>query len=86
MGAFRGYVAGILDPDDIIADFDLQGEELTMGTALKSNIDAEVGSLAKISYVLKVEAVAFLLDKDNGLYHSAPGVINKTKVKADLGW
>jgi hypothetical protein len=87
MGAFRGYVAGIVTPAEIIADFDLQGEELTMGTALKDNIDAEVGALAKIIYVLKVEGVAFLLDQPNDtIYHTAPGVVDKTRVKTDLGW
>jgi hypothetical protein len=86
MGAFRGYVSGIVTASEITTAYDLQGDELSQATSLKNNIDAAGSALNKISYVLQTEAVAFLIeDGSDTMYHTA-GAVNKTRVKADLGW
>ena len=84
MAAERLYALGVWTGAEIVAEFDLQGDELTQAGQLKAQIDAQVGAEAKALYILRVESVCMCLeDHDDTLYHTG-GVVDKAQVYEDL--
>ena len=84
MGVQRLYALGELTGAQIVAEFDLQGDEATQAAQLKTQIDAQVGVQDKALYILRVESVFMCLeDKDDTFYHDA-GVVDKAAVYAAL--
>ena len=85
-GLMRLYAAGAVTGAEVKQDWDLQGAELVQADLIATAIDATGGALNKLILAMKLEAIAYLLEDDNDtVYHSAPGVINKARVAADLG-
>lgn len=85
-GGMRGYVSGVISASEIVQDWDLQGAELTQAVAIRNEIDARPSASAKVLYVLRCEAVAFLLENsDDTIYHTDPLTIDKARVAVDLG-
>lgn len=86
IGCYRLYVSGIITRTEIANAWDLQGNETTQATSIANAVDAEVGVASKIAYVLRVEAVSFLIEYDaDMIYHNPDGTVNKSKVATDLG-
>ena len=84
MGAERLYALGEVAGAEIVAEFDLQGDELAQAVQLKAQIDAQTGASDKAIYILRVESVFMCIeDKDDTLYHSA-GIVDKGRVYEDL--
>jgi len=85
IGAERLYALGEWTAAQLVAEFDLQGDELTQANQLKTKIDGETGAANKTLYILRVESVLMCLeDGSDRLYHDAAAVVNKTKVYEDL--
>lgn len=85
MGAERLYAFGEWTRAEIAAEFDLQGDEATQGSALADNIDAVPQADAKALYILRVESVCMCLeDSDDRLYHYQDGAVDKAKVLEDI--
>jgi len=85
MGAERLYAFGEWTGAQIVTEFDLQGDELTQATQIKTNIDAASNATNKTLYILRVESVLMCLeDGDDRLYHNTDGSVNKAKVYEDL--
>lgn len=85
-GGLRLYAMGVITAPELIAEWDLQGDELTQANTLKAAIDAASTVVDKLVIVMRVEAIAGLLEDDEDtLYHtSLHGPVNKTKAIADL--
>jgi hypothetical protein len=85
IACYRGYAAGTITAAEIQIEFQFEGDELTQAIALKNNIDALSTKVDKIEYLLKVEAVAHLiLRNDVQLYHTDDHAIDKARVINDL--
>jgi hypothetical protein len=85
IAAQRLYAFGEWTGAEIATEFDLQGNEATQATTIKNNIDAQTGASNKALYILRVESVAMCIeDNDDGLYHDAQGMVDKTKVAEDI--
>jgi methylthioribose-1-phosphate isomerase len=81
---FRLYALGLRTRLEVATAWDLQGAELTQADLLADEIDAIGGNDAKLAYVLRVDAVAMLLDSNDPTYVTGT-TINKTLVQTDLG-
>ena len=80
----RLYAAGLVTKEEVVADWDLQGEELTQASALAGVIDGKVGA-AKMLYALTVDAVCLLLERDDDrVIHNSDGTVNRDKIKTLL--
>ena len=85
MACERLYALGEWTGAEIVAEFGIEGDELTQAQQLKAQIDAAVGASNKTLYILRAESVFMCIeDGDDGLYHNQDGTINKSKVAEDL--
>ena len=86
IGGFRLYAdGGLVSRVEIASNWDLQGDEATQGSALADNVDAATGLTDKLNYILRVEAIAMLVeDREDTIYHVA-GAVDKAKVILHLG-
>ena len=85
MAAERLYALGEWTGAELAAEFDFQGDELTQAIQLKDQIDAQTGAANKTLYILRVESVIMCLeDRDDRLYHSTDGTVDRSKVYEDL--
>jgi hypothetical protein len=80
----RFYAHGLRTRVEVAAAWDLQGDEATQANLLADEIDNRGGISAKIAYVMRVDAVASLLDSRDPEYVTGT-TIDKAKVRADLG-
>lgn len=82
----RLYALGLVTAQEIVQDWDLQGAELTQAQTLRAQIDGITGATAKMAYVLRVEAIATIIEiTDDSIYHNADHTINKARVVQHLG-
>ncbi len=87
LGCFRLYAHGILTRVEISAEFDLQGSEATQAGLMADTVDAKTELASKIAQVLRLEAIMSLVEsKDDTIYHSEDGSVNKAKVQTDGGF
>ena len=86
-GWLRLYAEGLRTRGEVATAWDLQGDELSQANALADNSDAEKTAVSKMRYVLLVDGIAMMLDGWDSEYviSGDPPVIDKAKVKADLG-
>jgi len=85
IGLERLYALGEWSRVQIAAEFDLQGDEATQGSALADNIDAQTGASNKALYILRVESVCMCVeDGEDTLYHNPDGTIDKALVYEDI--
>jgi hypothetical protein len=80
----RLYADGTASRNEVATAWDLVGDEITQANQLADEIDALVGGVEKLRYVLIIDAIAMLLDSRDARY-VAGTVIDKVKVKSDMG-
>ena len=83
------YALGLATKPEIVARFDLQGDEATQGNQLATAIDGEGNAAAKHRFAHRSDAIFMLLDNTDSRYADLTDpenpVIDKVKIQADLG-
>ena len=80
---YRLIAEGIRTPAEVVAEFNLVGQEITDASAVLSVLDAQSNALNKVLYILKMDAVFISVESGDSRYWT-DGVANKSAVKADL--
>ena len=78
------YAIGKRTRAELKTKWDLIDAEATQADLIADEIDAKATVESKHRYVDQVDAVSLLLDMQAPEYVTAPGVIDKVKVQADL--
>lgn len=85
IGGMRLYADGLVSRPEIVANWDLVGDEATQSSALADAIDVQAGITDKLNYILRFEAIAMLIeDGEDTIYHTA-GAVDKAKVILHAG-
>lgn len=86
---FRGclvlYTLGVMTRQEIVAEWDLQGDEITQAGEVADAIDAAQSADAKHNLVERFDSVALLLDIGSPRYLTGT-TINKVAVRSDAGF
>ena len=80
---YRLVAEGIRTPAEVVAEFNLVGQEVTDASAVLSVLDAQSNALNKVLYILKMDAVFISVESGDSRYWTG-GVANKSVIKADL--
>jgi len=88
-GVLRLFAGGVKTLAEIKAAaqsmWNLTGDELSQAQELADNVSSKSSGIAKVSYILRIEAIAMLLESGSGdtLYYSS-GDVDKSVVKTDM--
>lgn len=78
------YATGDMVAGEVVAGYNLVGDEITQANALRGVIDSKSTLAAKMIYLQKVFAVFYRLEDANDTAFHTSGVVNKSKVKSVL--
>jgi hypothetical protein len=85
VGVLRHYAEALIVRADVVAEFQLEGDEASQAGLLADKIDDLVGLSAKLVYVQRVEAIAYLISNHEDVLYHTGGSVNKTLVYTRLG-
>ena len=81
---YRLVAEGIRTGAEVVAEFNLIGQEIIDANAVLSELNSQSTVLKKIQYVLKMDAVFISIEAGDSRYWT-DDIANKSIIKADLG-
>ena len=81
---YRLLAEDIRTGGEVVAEFNLVGQEITDANAVLAELDSQSNVTDKMRYILKIDAVFISVEARDSRYWT-DGVANKSVIKADLG-
>ena len=81
---YRLVTEGIRTGAEVVAEFNLVGQEVTDASAILTELNLQSNTLGKVVYILKMDAVFISVEAGDSRYWTGD-VANKSIIKADLG-